>query len=301
VRKVLLKSIVFNKDNEGIINGLKYIQHNFSVKNVKIGIVEQMEKETHFVKVFCDDKDYNDRINVRFNFYLSITLYRIIAKQFLKFKLEAFIRDNYFFLKSSEVEDIKRMCKEAFIYEGKIKDENNVFYINRRNIISKKIAKCLEEYLEINVDGLTTFRTRQFEKYFFSIVDRVIEKYMAEKEYKEFIKLLKYFVEIQESKLDEINIYINKKGEYFIKDNIEFKEIAAIIHENSYSKLRNETSVEDIIISELITIAPKKIIIHGEDNCRNKEFLSTIKSVFDNKVEICNNCDFCKDNNLVLT
>ena len=40
---------------------------------------------------------------------------------------------------------------------------------------------------------------------------------MIEKEYKEFIKLLKYFVDIQESKIEKINIYI-KGGGYVLKD-----------------------------------------------------------------------------------
>ena len=41
---------------------------------------------------------------------------------------------------------------------------------------------------------------------------------MVEKEYKEFVKLLKYFVDIQESRIDEVNIYIHEGGGYVIKD-----------------------------------------------------------------------------------
>lgn len=35
---------------------------------------------------------------------------------------------------------------------------------------------------------------------------------MVDKEYNEFIKLLKYFVEIEESKLDKLNILIDPTG-----------------------------------------------------------------------------------------
>ncbi len=37
---------------------------------------------------------------------------------------------------------------------------------------------------------------------------------MVEKEYNEFIKLLKYFVDVQENKIDEVNIIIDKLGNY---------------------------------------------------------------------------------------
>ena len=40
---------------------------------------------------------------------------------------------------------------------------------------------------------------------------------MVEKEYNEFIKLLKYFVEIQESKVDEVNILIEEEWKLLFK------------------------------------------------------------------------------------
>ena len=46
-----------------------------------------------------------------------------------------------------------------------------------------------------------------------------------------------------------------------------------------------EINTEDIIISGLITNAPKKIKIYNEEYCINKEFIQTIKSVFGERVE----------------
>ena len=42
--------------------------------------------------------------------------------------------------------------------------------------------------------------------------------------------------------------------------------------------------MEDILISGLITSAPKNITIYGKENCTNKEFLDTIENVFGDKV-----------------
>ena len=45
--------------------------------------------------------------------------------------------------------------------------------------------------------------------------------------------------------------------------------------------------MEDILISGLITSAPKNINIYGKENCTNKEFLDTIENVFGDKVVFC--------------
>lgn len=50
------------------------------------------------------------------------------------------------------------------------------------------------------------------------IIDKVVEKYMVDKEYEEFVKLLKYFVDIQECKIEEIKIYIDERNNYIVKD-----------------------------------------------------------------------------------
>jgi putative sporulation protein YtxC len=206
VNSVLLKLIVCDKENDDVIKELKDIRDNFKIKDVKIGIVERLEQKTHFIKVFCDDKEYGERLKDKFNLYLSIALYKIIAKEFCIKELNGFLDENYFFLQDAEIEDIKTLCIDALLFEGEIKDESRVYYINRRNLISQKIIECIKENDEINIKGLIRFRIKEFEKDFFSIVDKVIEKYMSEKEYVEFIKLLKYFIEIQESKVEEVNV-----------------------------------------------------------------------------------------------
>ncbi|HAG43520.1 MAG TPA: putative sporulation protein YtxC, partial [Clostridium sp.] len=54
-----------------------------------------------------------------------------------------------------------------------------------------------------------------------------------------------------------------------------------------------KVSSEDLIISGLITSAPKKIVIHCVENSRNKELIETIKNVFVERVEFCNDCAKC--------
>ena len=127
------------------------------------------------------------------------------------------------------------------------------------------------------------------------IIDKVVEKYMVEKEYSEFIKLLKYFVEIQDSKLETVNIIIDPNGKYFIRDKDGNDMLREFLNELSGEKI-TENNLEDLIISGLITNAPKSINIHGVQNCINKEIIDTINNVFADRVHICEKCELCKSN-----
>lgn len=156
-----------------------------------------------------------------------------------------------------------------------------------------KIQECIEENEEINLKGFITFRIREFKEDLESAVNKVAEKYMVEKEYDEFIKLLKYFVGVQESKIDEINIIIKKNGEYIIRDDKNKDIMSEMLSELTDTKYNGSVSTEDLIISGLITYAPEKIIIHHVDNCINKEIIETIKKVFEDRVEFCDKCSKC--------
>ncbi len=152
----------------------------------------------------------------------------------------------------------------------------------------KKIKKCVDENNEINIDGFLTFRCKELFKDIKGIVDKIVEKYMVDKEYNEFIKLLKYFVEIEESKLDKLNILIDSTGKYTLKDSEGNDLTEEVYIEVSDVKYVENISIDDMLISWLITNVPKEINIYNIENCTNKELINTIKNVFEERVNIYN-------------
>ncbi|WP_249175406.1 putative sporulation protein YtxC, partial [Clostridium tyrobutyricum] len=87
-------------------------------------------------------------------------------------------------------------------------DENSIYCINKKNNILEEIIDCMRESNNINIEGFISFRMKNTLSDLKNIIDKVVEKYMVEKEYDDFIKLLKYFVEIQESKIEYMDIVI---------------------------------------------------------------------------------------------
>ena len=199
--------------------------------------------------------------------YISNILYNIVIEKYREKELFNFLTETYFFLKQEEILEVEEMIMKVLRSEENLKDEKMIFCISKINSIIEKIKTCLEENEEINIKGFITFRMKELREDIEDIVDKVVEEYMVEKEYKEFVKLLKYFVDIQESKIEKINIYIHEGGGYVLKDGYGNDIFGDFMKELSECRIDTEAEIEDIIISGLITNAPKQVIIHHKENC----------------------------------
>lgn len=290
---MLLLTVVYDKEREDIVDGINNIKEYFKSKNIVIGISESIESNTHFVKIFCEE-EIKGRLRNVFNIHIANILYNVVIDEFYNKDMMDFLSDTYFFLKYDEIKEIKENSMETLKGEGSIVDENSVYCINKRNAIIDKIVQCIDENKEINISGFITFRMKELKDDLETIIDKIVEKYMVEKEYNEFIKLLKYFVEVQESKIDLINIDINSDGKYIIRDKNDNDITEKLFSDLNDLRYRENTNVEDILISVLITNSPEKIIIHCVDNCTNSELVDTIKKVFTDRVEFCDECNVCK-------
>jgi putative sporulation protein YtxC len=290
---VLLQTIVFEKETCDIMDEINDMKEHFQEKNILLGISESINLGTHFVKVFCNDLDFSEKLKGRFNLYISNILYKMAIEEFCRDEIQHFLLENYFFLRYDEMKEVTTRVIKILRNEEKITDEDMVYCMNKKNDIITKIKACIDENQEINIQGFITFRMKDLREELEDITNRVLEKYMAEKEYNEFIKLLKYFVDIQESKIEIINIIIKSDGSYEIHDKNGNDIMNEIFNNLTDTKYSDSVSVEDLIISGLITYCPENIIIHGKENCTNKEILDTIQKVFEERVEFCGNCKVC--------
>ena len=79
----------------------------------------------------------------------------------------------------------------------------------------------------------------------------------------------------------------------YLKDGYGNDVFSDFMKELSECRIDTEAKIEDIIISGLITNAPKQIIIHHKENCINTEFIETIVNVFGDRVFYCAGCANC--------
>ena len=294
---MLVMKLVHNNDLD-FVKELQELREVLKKKNIIMGIVESGEGYSNLIKIICNNDSYNEKIKNTIYLYISNILYSVVVKEYRKKELFNYLMENYFFLKQNEAIEVEEKIIKVLENKEKVTDEKMVYCVNKINTIIEKIKECLEENEVINIKGFITFRMKELREDIECIIDKIVEAYMIEKEYKEFIKLLKYFVDIQESKIDRIDIYIQDDGGYILNDGLGndiFEEFVKEIYE---CKIDTEANIEDIIISGLITNAPKEVVIHNKEKATNLEFIDTIKNVFDERVTFCTGCSKCLESKL---
>lgn len=295
---MILLSIGYSRKNRDICNSLSDLCKFFKDKGVNIAIVENDIGNMHNIKCILKDTENDIKLfeeyRDMFYLYASNIIYDFICQEYELSLMEKILKERYSYLSNEDLQEIRKRCGSVIMGFGIFNSENILTTINRKNNMIKKIEEFLQESNEIILDGFITFRLKEMNSELASIIDSVIEEYILEKEYSEFIKLLKYFVEIQESRYDLINIIINEKGEYQIKDENQNNITKEFFEDFDMDNIKGEINKHDMLISALITSAPKKIIIHCAENAQCEETMETIKSIFLDKINFCSGCEICK-------
>ncbi|MDF2891332.1 MAG: sporulation protein YtxC [Clostridia bacterium] len=282
-----VKNFIYNQMNNLKQEGFDITCEHYNINDnifIKCGLKDNL------LTRLTDKKTYEE-----FKYCTS----RIITEAILNYWEEKLIRkilkDNYFYLSEKERDVI---CKNALklLQEDKGILPGGFYKITRRNKVMRDILDYLATNDTIIIDGIVNFRLHSYIKELSETVERAIEMFIAEREYNEFIKLLKYFVEIQESKVDELHIMPAVEGKYLLLDGSHnkingefFEEIRADIREGDINH-------DDLLISTLITISPRKLYLHNLNSFKNKELVKTITNVFSDRISICPSCEICSSN-----
>ncbi len=224
--------------------------------------------------------------------HVSNALADYIIRQYEEKLITRIINTNYCYFNSKEKKDILSLAVK--IIKNDDKDFfNTLFKIRRRNVIVRKLFEYFERSNNLILDGFVNFRLKEYIKDLEEIVEKAVDDFLMDREYKEFIRLLRYFVDIQEPKFDIIHVMTDYDDKYILLDE-SLREITnECIQEFVNEISEGEVNHDDLLVSSLITMAPKKIIIHSIGKFKNKELLETIKNVFTGKIIVCNGCETC--------
>ena len=196
--------------------------------------------------------------------------------------LQNLINTNYFYFSTEDKKEIFNLCLTNIDFSSSI----SMF-----NVISNAIHKYFLDNKYLILDGFVNFRLHYYLKELDSIVDMCVNKFIIDREYNEFIELLKTYIQTTpcNSKIIHL-IYKNQESTLLDSNKNEIKFNNEFLKQKYLSDI--SFSSNDYALNTLLTLLPQKLYIHvinGED-----EFISTLKQVFDNRVCICNDCDLCK-------
>lgn len=188
--------------------------------------------------------------------------------------------------------------EQAEVFDFVLQELKQEPAINNRNIRKHKVLTRLLEYLESNneiiLEGFLRFRLKEYMTALESAVDHAVDDYVMEKEYGEFIRLLRYFVETQEPGIDEAHVIVAPNGKFWITDAKGKPLRNDAVDDLVVEMTEGDIEYEDIVMSTLITIAPRKVIIHKHENVEcTGTYLETINKVFGDRVKTCTGCARC--------
>jgi putative sporulation protein YtxC len=279
-----VKADIYKQLDEAKKDGIDIVYEDYYAGNalfISCGVKDRL------ITRITDKKVYDE-----FKYILSKTLTEVIIGHYELRLLRKIIKENFFYLNDRERASVlENACK--LLKDEEPMQPGSFYYANRRSRIMRSILEYLESEKELNIEGFVKFRLNVYMNELNDTIERALEIFVAEREYNEFIKLLRYFVEIQECKVEVVHLYQSKDGRYLLYDDSKNRISSEYFDELRSEILDDTINYDDLLISTLITISPNRIIIHDVDEFKNKELVQTIMNVFTERITISRSCDLC--------
>lgn len=241
----------------------------------------------------CSDED----AMILFRHHIADILSDLIVCKWQKSMLVDIIRENYYYFGE---EDRRKIFQNALNYleDCDSPDQNSILRMRKKRVILTRLKDLMGTCDQIVIEGFIRFRLKEYIRELQEAADKAVDDFLMDREYKEFIQLLKYFVDIQDSRTDVVNVVMKANGVFKLFDG-EQRVINSNYLEGFIMDLTDsEINYEDLLISALITIAPREIVFHTARAEVPQTTLDTIKNIFSQRVTLCRGCDLCSSKNL---
>lgn len=162
-----------------------------------------------------------------------------------------------------------------------------------REKIKGKVRAALGTQGMIHLDGIMNFRLREFGRDVQNFFERLFYEYQVQKQYEDFIALIRDFVETEHPLGAVIHIVLRERS---------FRLYDGRMRDITQSALRkykrdvrgHEGSYNDFLISSLLDALPQRIVIHRHPmgaaemaGGLDARIIETVRAIFAERVEFC--------------
>ncbi len=272
-----MKSLCIKSNNTDIII---YLLDKFQTINLDDLYVTNRKFRLYENVIVHYNGDFLDSFYDKVTSILSDTIICFFEDKLIKRILEY----NYFYFTPSEKRQILDLARD-FLEEDAISREDNFFSVYY------SVLDYITNNKSIVLDGFVNFRLQSYMKDLDYVVDISVNKFLIEKEYNEFINILKMYVSFTPFNSPLVHL-IYHNGESTLLD-IDRNVISTEDNALNAKYLSDITfSSNDYALNTLLNLTPKKLIIHLS-NGKEDEFITTLKKIFEDRCEVCNDCNVC--------
>lgn len=273
-----MKSLCIKTNNS---DSLQYLLNEFSHLDLE-HVCFSCNQFKHYKNIIVH---YTGNDNKLFLQKISTILSLLVIDEFEESFFKSLLSKNYFYFDFNERNQILNLC-----FDINANDFSAIFD-KKFQILFESFNSFLYENKTLILHGFINFRINSYFKVLDNIVSEAVNQFVVEKEYTEFISLLKLYINSQDSNCDVVHMIYSNSESILLDNN---KEIITISNDNFNAKYLSDItfSSNDYTLNSLLTLLPKKIYIHLI-NSNVDEFIHTIQAVFENKTHICRNCNIC--------
>lgn len=214
-----------------------------------------------------------------FNSTICDLLVCLIIDNFEHKLLKQFLVQNYFYFDSLEINKVFEICEDILC------ESDDYSFENRYNILFDNLYDYISQNNKLYLNGFLTFRNKDYIKYLSDILDLSVNKFIIEREYLEFISLLKIYINSHSSSINLVRLYYNNSKPTLFDENDNLIDVRGDSFDMKYLSDISFSS-NDYILNALLTLAPKKIIVYLSDASID-EFINTLSLIFENRITIC--------------
>ena len=273
-----MKSICIKTNNSNLLDYLLNELKNLDVDDVYFSC----NKFKCYKNIIIHYK--GDNINL-FLEKISSILSFLVIDELEEDLLKRLISQNYFYFNYSEKTNILQLCFDIII------ENFSNFFEEKFKILYDSFFNYLSTNKSIVLLGFVNFRLKKYFEILDDVVNQAVNSFIVEKEYYEFISLLKLYINSQGNNCDIIHLIYSKNESLLLDENKNIINVSDDIFNAKY--LSDITfSSNDYALNSLLNLLPKKLYIHLIDNYVD-EFINTLRLIFENRVNLCTDCNIC--------
>ena len=275
-----MSSLCIKTNNEELLN---YLQNEFKNFNM-LNVFYSCNEFKHYKNIIIHYKGIDTEL-----FYTKLaTIFSYLVIDYFENKIiKNILFSNYFYFENYELTKILNLCEEN------ICDDSEFSFQNRQILLFEDFFNYISSHKSIVLTGFINFRLNNYRNLLNELIDFSVNEFIIEKEYLEFVSLLKLYVNTQPSLTPIIHVISSDFGIIILDKDLNVIEIDKNIFNAKYLS-DISFSENDFVLNTILNLLPQKIFLHLPKTDINQfEFINTLKLVFETRIVICNDCNIC--------
>ncbi len=212
---------------------------------------------------------------------------RAVVREYEPVLVRSNIRRHYRYFSGEELTEIALQAQGHLMAQQSVR--------RRVGMVTRALDSVSREVPRMDLDGVLTFRCREYMDAIDDAVDRAVDDLLMEREYREFIRLLKCFVDAQPSRIGKVNAILKPEGAFVLLDAQGQPIESDTVQEFVVEMVDSELNYEDLLVSALITLAPARVVLHGPPELMEAGSAVTVRDVYAGRADVCPGCVFCAE------